>query len=704
MGKKKKEKKQVEEAQTPTPELRWDYGNELRDEASFGAILNYIAGTPDYTERDALWEFARKKRDGEFPWDGSGGDCKVPAGGTAGQVLTKATSENWNMIWSDAARGEQGPPGKSAYEVAQDGGFTGTEEEWLDSLIGPEGPQGPSGTITVGTTDTLDPQFNATVSNSGTNEAAIFNFGIPKGVKGDRGRAGIDGIDGKSAYEVAVDNGFVGTEEEWLDSIDGEPGGPGPKGDGWTGGVYHSNTGTVQFLSDDGLGFYTEDLRGATGERGQAATVDVGLTNAVAWDEDAEVTNVGTIYEAVFDFKIPKGKAGQDGTDGDDGRSLTWMGTLPGMTELNAVVNPEQGDMYTLVADGVHERNYQVYIRNNPPVADPGVWVWLGPWGNPGIPEGGDAGQILAKIDGENFNTQWIENTGGGPGGECATNYDELRDCAPSGGGGGGCYGSWDDLVGCTPSDGGGGGGCYDNYGDQKNCSPSDQDHLVLLDGAARPTKYVGAGRPDVDGSLLGTPVEGDTYICTDPSGAATTDSSKKNVGASQWMYSNGGWVCTVGNTGMHKLDFITWSDLEDRGSWVERSGSQVTIRFCYACTANPAGESNVPLIPEGFRPTGSKVGASWIFNSANSWTDEDFFGLSPTGTGNSKKNSTSNAYPVSNATRLYCLTYQTNNQWPTVEDPTTYAERIELAAKHNPELADELREELAALEAERNG
>lgn len=30
--------------------------------------------------------------------------------------------------------GPQGIPGKSAYQVAVDGGFTGTEEQWLDSL------------------------------------------------------------------------------------------------------------------------------------------------------------------------------------------------------------------------------------------------------------------------------------------------------------------------------------------------------------------------------------------------------------------------------------------------------------------------------------------------------------------------------------------------------------------------------------------
>ena len=37
-------------------------------------------------------------------------------------------------------------------------------------------------------------------------------------------------IEGKSAYEVAVKNGFEGTEEEWLASLQGPPGHPGPAG------------------------------------------------------------------------------------------------------------------------------------------------------------------------------------------------------------------------------------------------------------------------------------------------------------------------------------------------------------------------------------------------------------------------------------------------------------------------------------------
>src|SRR5699024_7525607 len=41
--------------------------------------------------------------------------------------------------------GPKGNPGKSAYQVAVDNGFEGTEEEWLASLQGPKGPKGDKG-------------------------------------------------------------------------------------------------------------------------------------------------------------------------------------------------------------------------------------------------------------------------------------------------------------------------------------------------------------------------------------------------------------------------------------------------------------------------------------------------------------------------------------------------------------------------------
>lgn len=42
---------------------------------------------------------------------------------------------------------------------------------------------------------------------------------------------GPQGEPGESAYQTAVDNGFKGTEKEWLASLQGQPGEKGPKGD-----------------------------------------------------------------------------------------------------------------------------------------------------------------------------------------------------------------------------------------------------------------------------------------------------------------------------------------------------------------------------------------------------------------------------------------------------------------------------------------
>lgn len=53
------------------------------------------------------------------------------------------------------------------------------------------------------------------------------------GAEGSSGSevVGKDGIDGKSAYELAVENGFKGDLNEWLESLKGIQGEQGPKGD-----------------------------------------------------------------------------------------------------------------------------------------------------------------------------------------------------------------------------------------------------------------------------------------------------------------------------------------------------------------------------------------------------------------------------------------------------------------------------------------
>ena len=45
-----------------------------------------------------------------------------------------------------------------------------------------------------------------------------------------RGNGGGVGEPGKSAYEIAVEQGFEGDEQAWLESLKGDKGDPGPQG------------------------------------------------------------------------------------------------------------------------------------------------------------------------------------------------------------------------------------------------------------------------------------------------------------------------------------------------------------------------------------------------------------------------------------------------------------------------------------------
>ncbi len=102
---------------------------------------------------------------------------------------------------------------------------------------------------------------------------------------------------GASAYESALQNGFEGTEAEWLDSLHGEQGPPGKDG---------------------------ED--GEDGAPGKAATVRIGTVTTGPPGTEASVVNTGTENEAVLDFTIPMGEKGNPGSSG--GMTVDLIATL----------------------------------------------------------------------------------------------------------------------------------------------------------------------------------------------------------------------------------------------------------------------------------------------------------------------------------------------------------------------------------------
>lgn len=234
-----------------------------------------------------------------------------------------------------------GADGKSAYQIAQDNGYTGTETEWLESLHGATGATGATG---------VDGQ-------DGANGLSAYELAVQQGYSGDLtswlaslhgadgqdgvdgtngtngtdGADGQDGADGKSAYQIAVDNGFVGNESAWLASLVGATGAKGDKGD--------------------------------TGDAGQdgadGTTVAVGTTTTGAAGTNASVTST---YNSVtntitLDFTIPRGATGESGSSAN----ITADEVL---TKIKTVDGANSGlDADTL--DGIHASGFSASNHNH---------------------------------------------------------------------------------------------------------------------------------------------------------------------------------------------------------------------------------------------------------------------------------------------------------------------------------------------------
>ena len=131
----------------------------------------------------------------------------------------------------NGANGEKGTDGKSAYQIAVEQGYQGSESDWLSSLKGDKGE---------------------------------------KGNTGAKGNPGQDGADGKSAYAIAVEHGYEDSEDKWLLSLKGEKGDAGERGE----------------KGDTGL-------QGERGERGEKG--DAGVAGKDGFSPIANVVKDGSV-------------------------------------------------------------------------------------------------------------------------------------------------------------------------------------------------------------------------------------------------------------------------------------------------------------------------------------------------------------------------------------------------------------------------
>ena len=232
--------------------------------------------------------------------------------------------------------------------------YAGPAEGWV-SLAGPKGQPGQAASITVGNTTTGPEGSDADVVNSGTANAAVLDFTIPRGDKGDAGQDG----DAATISVGTVDTATLPAGQQATVTIQNSGNSAaatfdfefdipqGPKGADGTGvtitgsinyvgpPVAPDSDGAVQgdmIIDDNGDGWVYDGanwtnvgpIRGPEGPDGQAATVAATATAVSVADTapaTANVTNLGTTHAAnfKFDFEIPKGADGAKGADGTPG-------------------------------------------------------------------------------------------------------------------------------------------------------------------------------------------------------------------------------------------------------------------------------------------------------------------------------------------------------------------------------------------------
>jgi hypothetical protein len=205
--------------------------------------------------------------------------------------------------------------------------------------------------------------------------------------------SGAQGIQGLSAYQVAVQHGFEGTEDEWLISLKGEKGETGPKGD-------KGDTGE----------------KGATGERGpQGLQGERGLQGVQG--EKGEQGIQGPVgpkgeqgEQGIQGIQGPQGEPGPQGPKGDTGSGLNIKGELDSESQL-----PQEGvsgDAWLIAG------NLYVFVGENGNVVSNPKWSNVGSIQGPQGPVGpkGEQGEPGPKGEPGADGAPGIQGPKGDPG------------------------------------------------------------------------------------------------------------------------------------------------------------------------------------------------------------------------------------------------------------------------------------------------
>jgi hypothetical protein len=268
----------------------------------------------------------------------------------------------------DGAQGPAGQNGLSAYELAVQNGYTGTEQQWLSTaIVGPQGPAGPQGIAgTNGINGAQGPQGPIGLTGLTGSQGAQGIAGV-NGIQGPQGPAGQNGL---SAYQLAVQNGYTGTEQQWLTTAIVGPQGPqgiqGPTGPSGSQGAT-GQQGPIGLTGPQGPVGTTgpQGVQGLTGAIGPQGPIGLtGATGATGLQGPIGLTGP-TGPQGIQGLTGATGATGVTGPQGINGTNATVTGTTP-ISVNSGVVSLNDGGITTIKLANANVTNAKLDKINIP--------------------------------------------------------------------------------------------------------------------------------------------------------------------------------------------------------------------------------------------------------------------------------------------------------------------------------------------------
>jgi hypothetical protein len=278
-----------------------------------------------------------------------------------------------------------GVSGESAYEIAVNNGFAGSEADWLESLIGADGVAGNDGAD--GTQGLTGP--------AGEDGTSV----VLKGTVADFSSLPAGAAEGDLYITLDTGDGWVSDGTEGWGNVGAIRGPEGPKGE----------KGDIGLTGDDGLtgNVGQQGIQGEQGEVGESGENGNTILNGDFIPTIEGVDGDFFIRTDTLELYGPKTAVGW----GEEPTSLVGLTGLDG-SDGNTILSSFSPPLNSEGVDGDFFLNIETSDFYGPKTS--GVWgpaVSLLGQDGAGVPTGGTANQIISKLDGVDFNTTWVDNT-----------------------------------------------------------------------------------------------------------------------------------------------------------------------------------------------------------------------------------------------------------------------------------------------------